>query len=94
MPNKHQIQRDFYRKQKEWKEALKVDVNKETQQSKLTLGNASYNGIPNVRKVKSTNVESQEHKILVEEANRKIAENRAREARAWKNAERYFNGER
>lgn len=42
MPNKHQIQRDFYRKQKEWKEEFKVDVNKETQQSKLTLGNASY----------------------------------------------------
>ena len=57
MPNKHQIQRDFYRKQKEWKEALKVDVNKETQQSKLTLENASYDGISSIKKVKFTNVE-------------------------------------
>ena len=57
MPNKHQIQRDFYRKQKEWKEALKVDVNKETQQSKLTLEDTSYEGISSIKKERSTNVE-------------------------------------
>lgn len=57
MPNKHQIQRDFYRKQKEWKAALKVDFNKETQQSKLTLGKAFNDEIPNAKEVKSTNVE-------------------------------------
>ena len=57
MPNKHQIQRDFYRKQKEWKEALEVNVNKETHQSKLTLGNALNDGIPNEKEVKTTNVE-------------------------------------
>ena len=49
MPNKHQIQRDFYRKQKDWKEALKVDVDKETQQSKTILEKASYNEITNVK---------------------------------------------
>ena len=29
MPNKHQIQKDFYRKQKDWKEQIKVN-DKET----------------------------------------------------------------
>ena len=28
MANKHQIQRDFYKRQKEWKEALRVEENK------------------------------------------------------------------
>ena len=53
MPNKHQIQKDFNTKKKEWKEAIKV-----------------------------------------EEANRKIAENREREAKACKNAESYLGEER
>ena len=53
MPNKHQIQRDFNMKQKEWKEAIKV-----------------------------------------EESNRKIAENREREAKALKSAESYLDEER
>ena len=94
MPNKHQIQKDFYTKKQEWKDALKVDIHEETQHSKLILGKASYNGIPNVRKVNTTNTESQEHQMLVEEANRRIVENRTKEAKAWKNAESYFNEER
>ena len=34
MPNKHQIQRDFYTKMSEWKKELKVD----TKETKCSIG--------------------------------------------------------
>ena len=43
MPNKHQIQRDFYRKQKEWKESFKIDAKEETQQPKSILRDDCFN---------------------------------------------------
>ena len=51
MPNKHQIQKDFYTKKNEWKESLKVntktqkDENKKEEHQKLILRESCFKGI-------------------------------------------------
>lgn len=70
MTNKHEIQKDFYQKQKEWKESLRTEKGKG---QKLVLKEACYNGIKGIEKeIKQTD----EHRRLVKTANLEIERHR------------------
>ena len=101
MPNKHQMQKDFDTKMKEWKEKIKVDTIQtnclQEKHQKLILREACYTGIKGARKLTEEELaymKSPEYKALVEEANRKIEEGRRREAKAWRDAKNYIGRER
>ena len=96
MPNKHQIQKDFYTKKNEWKESLKVntktqkDENKKEEHQKLILREACFKGIDGTRIESMAFKDTPEHKTIVEEANKRIEEGRRREAKAYNEAKYYF----
>ena len=96
MPNKHQIQKDFYTKKNEWKESLKVntktqkDENKKEEHQKLILRESCFKGIDGTRIESMAFKDTPEHKTIVEEANKRIEEGRRREAKAYNEAKYYF----
>lgn len=55
--------------------------------AKLILREAAYNGIKGVKERELNH--SEEHKKLVQEANKKIEEGRQRERKAWIDANKY-----
>ena len=96
MPNKHQIQKDFYTKMSEWKENYKVNTetqneeNKKEEHQKLILRESCFKGIDGARIESMAFKDTPEHKSIVEEANKRIEEGRRREAKAYNDAKYYF----
>ena len=96
MPNKHQIQKDFYTKMSEWKENYKVNTgtqneeNKKEEHQKLILRESCFEGIDGTRRESMTFKDTSEHRTLVKEANKRIEEGRRREAKAWNDSKYYF----
>lgn len=90
MPNKHQIQKDFYTKMSEWKESFKVST--KTQQREKQAINVSeaaqygIKGVTGMTKEELTYKETPEYKALVKEADKRIEENRKIKAEAMKGA--------
>ena len=96
MPNKHQIQKDFYTKKNEWKESLKVNTktqkeeNKKEEHQKLILRESCFKRIDGTRIESMAFKDTPEHKTIVEEANKRIEEGRRRKAKAYNDAKYYF----
>ena len=80
----------------EWKENYKVNTdtqneeNKKEEHPKLILRKSCFKGIDETRIESMTFKDTQEHKTLVEETNKKIEEGRRREAKAWNDAQYYL----
>ncbi len=93
MPNKHQIQKDFYTKKNEWKESLKVNTktqkeeNKKEENQKLLFGESCFKEIVGTRVESLAFKDIPEHKTLVEETDKRIEEGKRREEKGLRNAQ-------
>ena len=88
MPNKHQIQKDFYTKKNEWKESLKVNTkNKKEANQKLLFGESCFKEIVGTRVESLAFKDIPEHKTLVEETDKRIEEGKRREEKGLRNAQ-------
>lgn len=93
MPNKHQIQKDFYKKMSEWKENYKVNTDIQNEESQnLMLRESSYEKIKKAR-IRVENMafkDTSEHRALAEEADKRIEKGKIREAKAGIDSQYYF----
>ena len=96
MANKHEMQRDFYKKMAEWKKELEVKKIKENatmekQTNKLVLSDAAFKGIKGTKTV-SIYDESPKYRAAAEEADKRIIEQKRRNAKVARDAQKFVCG--
>ena len=96
MANKHEKQRDFYKKMSEWKKELEVKEIKENEKmkkknNKLVLSDAAFKGI---KKTKTVDIydESPEYRAASKEADKRILEQKHRNAKVAIEAQGFVCG--